>query len=108
MTKITTPETTTKGPGRIFSDEERRIPDMEATAPKIALRAKYLDKFPLIMREAAAGVTTRKPTSNVPVTCMPIATVTDTRSRYKRFVKAVLIPLDLASSSEIKLNTIFL
>ena len=61
-----------------------------------------------MIRAAAAGVTTRKPTSKVPVTCMPIATVTDTRSRNKRFVEAVLIPLDLASSSEIKVKTVFL
>lgn len=80
---------------------------MAETAPKIALRGRYLDRFPLMIRAAAAGVTTRKPTSNVPVTCMPTATVTETSSKYNRFARAVLIPLDRASSSEIKLNTIF-
>ena len=87
---------TIRGPGRIFSDVDRIIPDTAETAPKIALRVKYFDRLPLIMRAAAAGVTTRKPTSNVPVTCMPIATVTDTSSRYNRFVRAVFIPFDLA------------
>jgi hypothetical protein len=84
------------------------MPEIAETAPKTALRGRYRDRFPLIVRAAAAGVTTKKPTSNVPVTWIPIATVTETRSRYSRFTRAVLIPLDLASSSEIKLKTIFL
>ena len=92
----------------MFNELDRTIPETAETAPKIALSMKYRDKFALMMRAAAAGVTTRKPTSNVPVTCMPIATVTDTRRRYIRFTRAVLIPLDVASSSEIKLKTIFL
>jgi len=106
--KITTPEITINGPGRIFNDEDRSIPDTAEITPKIALRPRYFVRFPLIIRAAAAGVTTRKPTSKVPVTCIPIATVIDTRSRNKRFVEAVLMPLDLASSSEIKVKTVFL
>ena len=89
---------TINGPGRMFNEPASRIPQTAATDPKIALKVKYLVRFPLIMRAAAAGVTTRKPTSKVPVTCMPMATVTDTRSRYNRFVVAVFIPFDFASS----------
>ncbi len=68
MVKMTTPETTTSGPGRMLREEDKIIPEIAEIAPKTALRTKYLDKLLLMILEAAAGVTTRKPTRRVPVT----------------------------------------
>ena len=63
-----TPEMTINGPGRTLVADEATMPAVAATAPKMALKIEYRVRFPLMMRAAAAGVTTRKPTSNVPVT----------------------------------------
>ena len=79
--KITTPEITTSGPGSILSAPDSAIPEIAEMAPNIALKMKYLERLALTILAAAAGVTTKKPTSNVPVTWMPIATVTETRRR---------------------------
>ena len=85
--KSIAPEITINGPGRIFNEEDRSIPDTAENTPKIALRLRYFVRFPLMIRAAAAGVTTRKPTSKVPVTWMPIATITETRRRNRRLQK---------------------
>ncbi len=57
------------------------MPKTEEMTPNTELNAKYLDKLELIVLAAAAGVTTRKPTSRVPVILMPMATVIETRRR---------------------------
>ena len=82
------------------------MPDTAETAPNMELSSRYRDKLALMVFAAAAGVTTKKPTSKVPVICMPIATVNETSSKYKRLVRATLIPFEVASSSEISPKTI--
>jgi len=105
---IVIPVETIIGPAGRFRYVDNRMPETEQIAPNIELNIKYLAKLELMVLAAAAGVTTRKPTSRVPVIFMPIATVRDTSRRYSRFVLATLIPVEVASSSEIKLKTIFL
>jgi len=50
-------------------------------APKVALNAPYLRRSLLMFFAAAAGTTTRKPTSRVPTILMPTATTVDTSRR---------------------------
>jgi hypothetical protein len=54
-TKIATSEITIIGPGSIFKEADKSIPEMDETAPKITRKGRYLDRFPLMIRAAAAG-----------------------------------------------------
>ena len=81
---IVTPEKTIRGPTKVVPKLNALamiMPEQVLTRPIMALSSVYLRRLLLAFFAAAAGTMTRNPTSNVPVICMPIATINDTTNK---------------------------